>query len=121
MRRHIFFLMIRRPPRSTLFPYTTLFRSRVRQLYAQESAGLLEALVVLSHLQDLQRPPVLVPVRPDPLESSRAVVEGMRRWREPYVAHLHELPAVVGPLLIRRGKRPAAHRASPPLVLPRSE
>src|SRR3712207_7251852 len=26
----IFFLMIRRPPRSTLFPYTTLFRSRRR-------------------------------------------------------------------------------------------
>src|SRR5258705_3869091 len=24
---HFFFLMIRRPPRSTLFPYTTLFRS----------------------------------------------------------------------------------------------
>src|SRR3712207_7944923 len=27
-----FFLMIRRPPRSTLFPYTTLFRSRVNPL-----------------------------------------------------------------------------------------
>src|SRR3712207_7057196 len=27
MRRNFFFLMIRRPPRSTLFPYTTLFRS----------------------------------------------------------------------------------------------
>src|SRR6266545_3382230 len=25
---YLFFLMIRRPPRSTLFPYTTLFRSR---------------------------------------------------------------------------------------------
>src|SRR5947209_10443051 len=25
---YIFFLMIRRPPKSTLFPYTTLFRSR---------------------------------------------------------------------------------------------
>src|SRR5438552_14033970 len=25
----VFFLMFRRPPRSTLFPYTTLFRSRV--------------------------------------------------------------------------------------------
>src|ERR1039458_10456993 len=25
----LFFLMIRRPPRSTLFPYTTLFRSRL--------------------------------------------------------------------------------------------
>src|SRR3712207_7460213 len=27
MRNVFFFLMIRRPPRSTLFPYTTLFRS----------------------------------------------------------------------------------------------
>src|SRR3712207_9470264 len=26
----LFFLMIRRPPRSTLFPYTTLFRSQAR-------------------------------------------------------------------------------------------
>src|SRR3712207_7830628 len=26
---YFFFLMIRRPPRSTLFPYTTLFRSEV--------------------------------------------------------------------------------------------
>src|SRR3712207_9278222 len=28
-RLSVFFLMIRRPPRSTLFPYTTLFRSTV--------------------------------------------------------------------------------------------
>src|SRR3712207_7010856 len=34
--RFFFFLMIRRPPRSTLFPYTTLFRSR-----AYPSASLL--------------------------------------------------------------------------------
>src|SRR5690606_42121668 len=27
----IFFLLIRRPPRSTLFPYTTLFRSHLRR------------------------------------------------------------------------------------------
>src|SRR3712207_7901181 len=27
---YFFFLMIRRPPRSTLFPYTTLFRSAAR-------------------------------------------------------------------------------------------
>src|SRR3712207_8396993 len=26
---HVFFLMIRRPPGSTLFPYTTLFRSAI--------------------------------------------------------------------------------------------
>src|SRR5215217_8909517 len=30
-----FFLMIRRPPRSTLFPYTTLFRSRPDQVLLQ--------------------------------------------------------------------------------------
>src|SRR3990167_2741659 len=29
-RKAYFFLMIRRPPRSTLFPYTTLFRSPLR-------------------------------------------------------------------------------------------
>src|SRR5438132_12757038 len=28
-----FFLMIRRPPRSTLFPYTTLFRSRALEAF----------------------------------------------------------------------------------------
>src|SRR5687767_15329645 len=28
-----FFLMIRRPPRSTLFPYTTLFRSSIASLF----------------------------------------------------------------------------------------
>src|SRR3712207_2209235 len=32
----IFFLMIRRPPRSTLFPYTTLFRSPYRLPRRQE-------------------------------------------------------------------------------------
>src|SRR3712207_8192076 len=36
----VFFLMIRRPPRSTLFPYTTLFRS---------SRGGLRALEDLRH------------------------------------------------------------------------
>src|SRR5438270_6486152 len=36
----IFFLMIRRPPRSTLFPYTTLFRSDVGDLV--EAAQALE-------------------------------------------------------------------------------
>src|SRR2546422_1026054 len=36
----LFFLMIRRPPRSTLFPYTTLFRSKL------PPAGLLLKLTV---------------------------------------------------------------------------
>src|ERR1035438_1012771 len=33
----VFFLMIRRPPRSTLFPYTTLFRSDKRALFCRQS------------------------------------------------------------------------------------
>src|SRR5687767_15407920 len=32
--------MIRRPPRSTLFPYTTLFRSRAAGVPARAAAGL---------------------------------------------------------------------------------
>src|SRR2546429_4425646 len=44
-----FFLMIRRPPRSTLFPYTTLFRSLgagklTGRLAGGLSVGVLEAL-----------------------------------------------------------------------------
>src|SRR5258708_21217046 len=31
MCHELFFLMIRRPPRSTLFPYTTLFRSQLAE------------------------------------------------------------------------------------------
>ena len=34
-----FFLMIRRPPRSTLFPYTTLFRSIITLAFAKPSAA----------------------------------------------------------------------------------
>src|SRR5258708_10200268 len=34
----VFFLMIRRPPRSTLFPYTTLFRSGRKGLPALNNA-----------------------------------------------------------------------------------
>src|SRR5256884_2873714 len=37
---YFFFLMIRRPPRSTLFPYTTLFRSQSdRRLQAHRQTG----------------------------------------------------------------------------------
>src|SRR3712207_7447143 len=46
-----FFLMIRRPPRSTLFPYTTLFRSE-RQTLGGDRAGIgleLVAPVVEDH------------------------------------------------------------------------
>src|SRR4026208_2641377 len=34
------FLMLRRPPRSTLFPYTTLFRSDERQVEGEDGPAL---------------------------------------------------------------------------------
>src|SRR2546422_10132034 len=39
VRSIFFFLMIRRPPRSTLFPYTTLFRSEGEPVVAVHVAG----------------------------------------------------------------------------------
>src|ERR1039458_10614439 len=54
----LFFLMIRRPPRSTLFPYTTLFRSDggADQLAGHRIAAFEFALVFRSeeHTSELQ-------------------------------------------------------------------
>src|SRR3712207_8062781 len=45
-----FFLMIRRPPRSTLFPYTTLFRSNVAiESYVPHQQVFPQADLVISH------------------------------------------------------------------------
>src|SRR2546421_8848797 len=57
-----FFLMIRRPPRSTLFPYTTLFRSR-------------------DGTADLRRPRALVESR---LQGRTAARELLRAGRHPH-------------------------------------
>src|SRR3989454_12518244 len=47
-----FFLMIRRPPRSTLFPYTTLFRSPA-VIAEVGGCGLLEEDAVRMHLDGI--------------------------------------------------------------------
>src|SRR5256885_12266136 len=46
-----FFLMIRRPPRSTLFPYTTLFRSVQTRLESQHLLDLDVVHVALVHCE----------------------------------------------------------------------
>src|SRR2546430_13458104 len=48
-----FFLMIRRPPRSTLFPYTTLFRSEIARLaaVADNGQGLPRQLLCQEHAE----------------------------------------------------------------------
>src|SRR2546430_17636892 len=49
-----FFLMIRRPPRSTLFPYTTLFRSPDHQDFGRSPANLCRHLMVNNDLSRLR-------------------------------------------------------------------
>src|SRR6476660_10326766 len=62
----VFFLMIRRPPRSTLFPYTTLFRSNgggarlARYLGQVAGAASRRAIRSEEHTSELQSPDHLV-------------------------------------------------------------
>src|SRR5207244_12284878 len=62
-----FFLMLRRPPRSTLFPYTTLFRSRAEgaalcRHWLEKQPGAAEPYRLRSeeHTSELQSPDHLV-------------------------------------------------------------
>src|SRR3712207_9195235 len=60
-----FFLMIRRPPRSTLFPYTTLFRSSLPQRHPWHrftvDRHLVEAAAAAAELtHDVDRPDLLL-------------------------------------------------------------
>src|SRR5436189_2343515 len=63
----LFFLMIRRPPRSTLFPYTTLFRSKRRRRADRQRSSrrpprsrCLPPLRSEEHTSELQSPMYLV-------------------------------------------------------------
>src|SRR3989442_7742553 len=101
-----FFLMIRRPPRSTLFPYTTLFRSR--QIHEVRLASLVLFAAVLAvlliactaanktkdarseeHTSELQsRPHLVCRLLPAKKNQLQAVVPCTQA--ETLDAHLHE-------------------------------
>src|SRR3712207_7024977 len=102
--------MIRRPPRSTLFPYTTLFRSH---LAAELRTGELGVGDVAGELDDLHRlagviedrvvgglQPHLVPVLGDPLE-----LAGLRS--EEHTSELQSRQYIVCRLLLE--KKTLAH------------
>src|SRR2546425_7077995 len=79
--------MIRRPPRSTLFPYTTLFRSRRRQRGAGEAREYLRDGAT-RHRRRARRPP-----------RRRA------RWRsEEHTSELQSLAYLVCRLLLEKKK-----------------
>src|SRR5436190_23450246 len=58
-----FILMIRRPPRSTLFPYTTLFRSSLPEADSGKSYSLSSASRRLTHRHRLLTMPPAVAMR----------------------------------------------------------
>src|SRR5260370_32128478 len=66
--------MIRRPPRSTLFPYTTLFRSKLgyTQPEAAERLGLSRSTVQYWEAE----------IRPVPLTVELACRQLLRRWKQ---------------------------------------
>src|SRR6185369_11877173 len=71
------FLMIRRPPRSTLFPYTTLFRSFI----GPNGAGKSTTIKILSGI-----------LRPD---SGRVEVDGLTPWKD-RIRHVARIGVVFG-------------------------
>src|SRR2546425_8042407 len=96
--------MIRRPPRSTLFPYTTLFRSRRRDLVEQPGghplegrplAGNLPSVGVLRHeRRDLAALPL----------GDRAAVDAAHRSEE-HTSELQSLAYLVCRLLLEKKKK----------------
>src|SRR5256885_3171276 len=69
-----FFLMIRRPPRSTLFPYTTLFRSHLDFVHA--GSDVTQALTYYVHREKLRvigREKDLVPMNRAALRIAKSV------------------------------------------------
>src|SRR3712207_7531896 len=98
-----FFLMIRRPPRSTLFPYTTLFRSRRRGGWAP-----------WRWRAPAPRSPASPPPRPSARRPRRAPRPGPRRSEE-HTSELQSRQYLVCRLLLEKKKtqtNKAHHSAS---------
>src|SRR2546425_8737176 len=77
--------MIRRPPRSTLFPYTTLFRSYIFDLNASEAIKIADEIQAnVRHLTEKMRllhDAVRLPAPPGP-ERTNLLVSMLRQYPE---------------------------------------
>src|SRR2546426_7748746 len=87
--------MIRRPPRSTLFPYTTLFRSLIAAVHAvREGESVLDPAVLKDALARAERrPPAAATLEVEPLtrietEVLRLLAAGDRKSTRLNSSHL---------------------------------
>src|SRR2546427_7816031 len=88
-----FFLMIRRPPRSTLFPYTTLFRSLL--------AGLARSAVHRTAPHGASSEALVAPLAPDPDAEADA---GDVQRSEEHTSELQSQSNLVCRLLLEKKK-----------------
>src|SRR2546427_6358512 len=79
--------MIRRPPRSTLFPYTTLFRSRFLQRRGIQGEGVSDGAEALRVLKERDFHVIISDVRM-PGMAGREFIQRLRRDRPELVARL---------------------------------
>src|SRR5690554_7182910 len=94
--------MIRRPPRSTLFPYTTLFRSLSEGLQAATYSNYGQAR---RHFGDMWARPQWRSICAA-LETILPVPEGARLWRsEEHTSELQSRPHLVCRLLLEKKKK----------------
>src|SRR3712207_9371036 len=97
MRSLFFFLMIRRPPRSTLFPYTTLFRSH--RLHDGVVPGVVAAAAGPAGGPGCRSPPNTV----DP--GARGKARTAHRRSEEHTSELQSRQYLVCRLLLEKQKR----------------
>src|SRR3712207_8845292 len=96
-----FFLMIRRPPRSTLFPYTTLFRSQQRKGVCQDISHLTVGLLRSMGLPARYVSGYLHPSRDAPIGAG--VVGQSHAWRsEEHTSELQSRQYLVCRLLLEK-------------------
>src|SRR3989440_8358730 len=100
-----FFLMIRRPPRSTLFPYTTLFRSVLRT----EDTSSVQAESLRQH-SALSKSPSRREITPSPPQSrgrggDLATSWGFRQRSEEHTSELQSRSDLVCRLLLEKKKK----------------
>src|SRR5258706_4810846 len=92
--------MIRRPPRSTLFPYTTLFRSEVYRLVERQSTPFLPGAAEGSVIS-----------RRDTGRGHAPLIAGPYRRSEEHTSELQSLTNLVCRLLLEK-KKNTAHLAA---------
>src|SRR2546425_3347945 len=99
IRVSVFFLMIRRPPRSTLFPYTTLFRS------------LRDWNLLLDRVDVLIPRRVHAKARAMAAEVDAVLAQWRGPWRsEEHTSELQSLAYLVCRLLLEKKKRQSQNR-----------